>query len=307
MHRTNNFIVALLLLLFSEFFRPVNAQLLWKVSAGENTPTLYLFGTMHLAADGFLAKHDYVRAAIDASDVVFTEAAMDQNEIATQVLQYIFLPEGMQLSDSLDASEWTLLDSALRSFNNPMISTASMARCKPMYVLITVSSLQFQKYDTSTGDALQKSVDYSVVKYAESQHKNLRYFETTAQQLQYLLNDPPLEMQFRLLKKALRQKGSDDSVSALISKLPEYYHRQSLDTIARIMEYMNPGGGDDQKLYDILLRDRNYRWLETIKHFVSIGRNSAFIAVGAGHLVGETGLIELLRSEGFVVEAVFDK
>jgi uncharacterized protein YbaP (TraB family) len=306
MKRMNNSLKQFLLIFISAVASiPVSAQLLWKVTPPVNSPSLYLFGTMHISAGYFLEKNTYIQDAIKNSDVVFTEASLDEASIATQIMKYVFLPEGIRLSDSLSAAEWARLDSALRIFGNPMISAQSLNSCKPMYILVMLQSGLLQQTDSSMKSALENSVDFSVIQFANTQKKNLRYFETAEQQLQFLFNDPPLDMQFRLLKGALAQQKGIDSGLILVEKIADYYHQQKLDTIAMILDYLNHGSRDVQTLYKSLLQARNERWVETIEHFVSIGRNSAFMAVGAGHLVGEEGLISLLRKKGYVVEPVW--
>ena len=59
-------------------------------------------------------------------------------------------------------------------------------------------------------------------------------------------------------------------------------------------------GGD--KFEDILLTNRNKNWVKKIKPIMD--SKNLFIAVGAGHLGGEQGLIDLLRKEGYEVEGV---
>ena len=55
-----------------------------------------------------------------------------------------------------------------------------------------------------------------------------------------------------------------------------------------------------KKVYDVLIAQRNKAWMPTITHDLD-GR---LIAVGAGHLAGPEGLIELLRNEGYKVSPV---
>jgi uncharacterized protein YbaP (TraB family) len=64
-------------------------------------------------------------------------------------------------------------------------------------------------------------------------------------------------------------------------------------------KYMSDQYADFQK---DMLTDRNKRWVESFEEME--GEKSSFIAIGAGHLPGKEGLIELLREEGYTVEAV---
>jgi uncharacterized protein YbaP (TraB family) len=58
--------------------------------------------------------------------------------------------------------------------------------------------------------------------------------------------------------------------------------------------------GSDKKYEELLLTRRNINWIGQLKAIMH--KESVFVAVGAGHLVGEKGLINLLRKEGYTVE-----
>ncbi|HEY5392984.1 MAG TPA: TraB/GumN family protein, partial [Hanamia sp.] len=60
-----------------------------------------------------------------------------------------------------------------------------------------------------------------------------------------------------------------------------------------------------EKYDDLLLKDRNKNWVEQLNTIMK--RESVFVAVGAGHLVGENGLVSLLRKEGYTVEPLVNK
>ena len=53
-----------------------------------------------------------------------------------------------------------------------------------------------------------------------------------------------------------------------------------------------------------ILDDRNLNWIKQIPELIKL--NSIFIAVGAGHLGGEYGIINLLRKEGYTVKPVMN-
>jgi hypothetical protein len=57
---------------------------------------------------------------------------------------------------------------------------------------------------------------------------------------------------------------------------------------------------DSPAIYKRLLTDRNERWVPKIEELLSNGR-PAIIIVGAGHLVGKGGVLELLKNKGFKV------
>ncbi len=63
--------------------------------------------------------------------------------------------------------------------------------------------------------------------------------------------------------------------------------------------------GSDKKYEELLLNKRNINWISQLKTIMP--KESVFVAVGAGHLVGEKGLLTLLRNEGYKVEPLANK
>ena len=82
----------------------------------------------------------------------------------------------------------------------------------------------------------------------------------------------------------------------------EAYKEQDLEKLEAFIKKSEDG----ISLYeDLLLNNRNRNWvikLKTIMH-----ERPVTIAVGAGHLPGKTGVIELLRKEGYKVIPVINK
>jgi hypothetical protein len=53
---------------------------------------------------------------------------------------------------------------------------------------------------------------------------------------------------------------------------------------------------------DIFLTNRNKNWIPKIEEMIR--SKKTFIAIGAGHLPGEEGVIDLLRKKGFIVKPI---
>jgi uncharacterized protein len=102
-----------------------------------------------------------------------------------------------------------------------------------------------------------------------------------------------------MLMQYIRMDQSDASDE--VEKLEKCYTSQDLDCL---VELMNSSGYSDIES-NLLLRDRNLRWLPKLKE--NMKSESCFIAVGALHLAGESGLITLLEKEGYTVRPVRSK
>jgi hypothetical protein len=53
-------------------------------------------------------------------------------------------------------------------------------------------------------------------------------------------------------------------------------------------------------LYRTIVTDRNLHWIDRIEELLA-GQRDAMVVVGALHLVGEQGLVALLRQKGYLV------
>jgi hypothetical protein len=76
------------------------------------------------------------------------------------------------------------------------------------------------------------------------------------------------------------------------------YKKQDIDGLLQLME-KSPEMNLNQ---DALLKDRNVRWVERLPAIMQT--QSVFVAVGAAHLPGKNGVLQLLRQQGYTVEAV---
>jgi uncharacterized protein len=82
----------------------------------------------------------------------------------------------------------------------------------------------------------------------------------------------------------------------------QVYKSQQLDKLETLFNDEEFGMEEYQ---DILLDNRNKNWVTQLKTLMK--NESVFVAVGAGHLVGEKGLIALLKKEGYTLKPVLNK
>jgi uncharacterized protein YbaP (TraB family) len=83
-------------------------------------------------------------------------------------------------------------------------------------------------------------------------------------------------------------------------KMLSLYKSQRLDEIEK--SFNDEPGFEEQK--DVLLTNRNKNWVSQLKNILP--ESNIFIAVGAGHLSGEQGLIQLLKNEGYTLKPVYN-
>ncbi len=86
------------------------------------------------------------------------------------------------------------------------------------------------------------------------------------------------------------------------AEMVDLYKNQDLDSMQNML--LKSEFGSD-KYDDLLLNDRNKNWVKQLKEIMK--KESVFVAVGAGHLTGQEGLISLLKKEGYKVEPLLNK
>ena len=259
---------------------------LWEISDGRAKS--YLMGTIHMGVS-FTSLPDIYQRKLNQSQVVITEVdpwEMTQEEI----VQHSFLPKEKRLDELLGYFYWLKLKKSLPDIPEPFLS-----RMKPSTAtIILLGSLIESSEEVKATQANLKedsgiSMDVEISILAREDKKNMFYLETTMFQMELLekIYDVPS------LKDLLDNKNdvNQSVVGAVVS-----YKQGTMQNTVKLIEEM------PKKQKEIFLDQRNRRWSEILPRFFKSG--DAFVAVGLGHLVGDQGLLELLRQQGFQVRRI---
>lgn len=114
-----------------------------------------------------------------------------------------------------------------------------------------------------------------------------------------LLDSIPYKLQAEELVKYIDSAGATDKE---MQEMTEAYRQQDLGKLQKMMIDTDAGMSG---FTDILVNHRNRNWVEKLKMLMT--DRSLVVAVGAGHLPGEKGVLELLRREGYTVTPVANK
>jgi uncharacterized protein len=255
--------------------------------------TLYLFGTIHVRRPGSAWGGANAQAAIAEADEIWTELEMTPDATARAgqlMLQYGMAPEGETLSSILNEEERAQLARTLQRYGVPV---ERVERMRPWLVAITLTMLPAIQagYDPSAG------VDQAIDAFGDANGKRMRAFETMEQQVGFLANMSP-EVQREMLLDAISEgeKGSGE-----LDGMSAAWERGDLDALERLV--VEETRTQYPEMYDVLLVRRNNAWVDVLMHELD-GAGVDFVAVGAGHLLGEHGLVEQLRARGLNVERV---
>ncbi len=261
-------------------------SILWKISGNGLTQDSYLFGTVHLIpkADYFFTKK--MEKAFNSCKTLALEVDMnmslkEQIELAKRAM----LPAGKTLSDYMTKEEFNHFKAyMLDSLNIKEKKYKAMLKMQPFFS----SGLMIQ-------DLVKKPKMYEkeFMKKAKKNKMNLVGLETIDYQMSVIENIS-IEEQVKMTYTSDLSGNPLEEYYQLI----EAYKNQDLELLH---DYMNDEAMGEDINY-ALLTQRNLNWIPVIEKLVK--NQATFIAVGAGHLPGETGVINLLRKAGYTVEAV---
>lgn len=276
-----------------------NAQLLWKVSGnGLNEPS-YIIGTHHLAPFSIMDSIAGLRNAMNETRQVYGELKMSemQSPATMQQMQKTMMLEGdTTLTSLLSPEDFATANKFCKE--NLMMDLSMATKLKPAFLLNNVVVAAYIKHIGKFNP--QEQLDTFFQSQATSNGKKVDGLETPEFQFNLLFNGYSLERQAQLLMCTIN--NIDTEVESL-KKLTDAYMRQDLSTMLRISEerkgnQCDPLPGEE----DAMIYDRNKAW--SVKLPAIMKAAPTFVAVGALHLPGEKGLLNLLKKQGYTVEAV---
>ncbi|WP_228126805.1 TraB/GumN family protein [Candidatus Viadribacter manganicus] len=251
--------------------------------------TLYLFGTMHIRRPGGEWGGPVAQAALAEADEVWTEmeiAENTQSEVQALVLSAGMAPADRPLSSWLNKDQRAELAAALQHLG---ASPAVFERMRPWLAAMTLSvmPLMQQGYDPAAG------ADRAVIGAAGDARQ--RAFETAAEQIGFFANLSDTAQRQYLMDTINTATGGSDEIDQL-SHAWESGDLERLETLV-----LDSFRARYPELHQVIFTQRNHNWTETLVAELD-GAGVDFVAVGAGHLLGDDGVVALLRARGVDVE-----
>lgn len=272
-----------------------NAQLLWKISGNGLSKPSYMVGTHHVAPISTLDSIKGFDEALESADAVYGEVVMaDMNapEAQQKMMAMAMAPADSMLTVVLTPEQFKMVDSVVQKYTMGQATLAQMAMMKPAIVGVQLAMLQSMK--AFPGFNAAEQLDQEVQRRGEAAGKKIGGLETVDFQLNMLLGEPIATQAEDLVDMARKDEGMEE----FAHKLADSYRAQDLDEMLRLM--LDPEMGTSEAEMERMITSRNVTWVESLKTLMP--EESVMICVGAGHLPGDKGLINLLRSAGYTVE-----
>lgn len=283
----------------------VNAQLLYKISGKDLTKPSYILGTQHLASAAFVDSIPGLRDAFAATEQVYGEIDLLQAKKPAQqqlMAAAMTLPEGTTLQSLLNAEQLERLNAHLRTaigadLSNPMVA-AQFGKLKPGALLVNLTLLMAMRH--VKGFNPQDTFDDYFQKEARKNGKVVGGLETMEHQIYVLFESTPLDRQVEQLMCFV---DNSEKQEAQLLRIFKAFSEQNLEELHAAIEHkMNNRCDMTVEEHARLLDNRNEAWVVQMPTLMK--EKSTFFAVGAGHLLGEKGVLPLLRKAGYTITPV---
>jgi uncharacterized protein len=273
--------------------------LLWKIER-DGRPASYLFGTVHLTDDRVTRLSPAVQLALGESKTIALEVSDLSEKATTSVIAkaapLVMFTDGQRLDKLLSSSEYETVKAIITRSGMPADLAALF---KPWIVTMILSVSDCERAKVQEG---ARVLDMKIAEIGTQRGLKVVGLETIPDQLQALAAVPQSE-QLKMLRTSLKFADRTNDMMETLVQL--YLNRK----IAAAMPFQialarQVGIGDDAfaGFQQKLLIDRNVKMEKSAEPLLQDG--GVFIAVGALHLVGDQGLVALLRGAGYTVTAI---
>ena len=273
------------------------AQLLWKVSGNGLGRPSYIFGTHHMAPGSMIDQIPGMDIAIEGCDIVVGEIEKDSlmaPEVQARMAQAMIAPLDSTLDKLYTPSEYAIVERVFNKYFSTMgVKLSQMKTLKPNAISTQMQAMQFIKYFPNFN--ANDLIDIQVQTRANEAGRPSAGLESIQEQIDLLFNAPLAEQAQSLLETCKQ----DEFFQTQSVALAEAYMAQNLDQLFSVMTDATMGG-DSEEVMDAMIYNRNRMWAEKLK--VMMPERACLVCVGAGHLPGDQGVLQLLRNMGYTVE-----
>ena len=265
-----------------------NNTLLWEISGKNLKQPSYVFGTFHILCKDDIQFSANMQAALKASQQVYFEIDLDDPKNTLGGMFFMNMKD-KTLSDLYTVEE---LQKVTKFYKDSLkMNLSYFNKMKPM-MLAALLYPRMMPCKTLSG------VEIELMTIAKKEKKEILGFETIEFQSS-IFDSIPYSVQAKDLLKSI---DSMDKYKLYFNKMVQTYKNQQTDSLVAIVNDKTFTDGENN---DALLKNRNVNWVKQLKTILP--KTNIFMAVGAAHLFGKDGLIDLLRKDGFTVKPIVNK
>jgi hypothetical protein len=280
--------VSLVWLVVSDTSEAQEKTLLWKVSNDKHS--IYLLGSIHYLKKENFPLHKAILTAFNASKRLVLE--VDLSRISPDAAQRVTLEkamyrDGQTLQQNVSEETYQLAEQHAAKLG---IDMKIMGPMKPWFVALTLLAIKFQQIglDPNLG------VDHYLAERAKASGKATSGLETLEFQVG-LFDQLSKRDQESLLRETV---GEMELLVTNINQIVQSWLNGDSDSLEALLL---GGMKEYPELHEKIIVDRNRRWVPQIEKILAQD-GDAIVVVGAAHLVGKDGVIEMLKARGYRLE-----
>ncbi len=283
------FCFLLLSLAASAHSREGGKLFLWEAQA-DGGARLFLLGSVHGINPGSSPLDDRINRVFRRCRLIVLEA--DPKEAAGAGMQEHILARGTypgssRLEDHVSKKTYALLGHRMKALGIP---SASFERYRPWLCAVSLSAMEMRRLGFDPG----QRIDAHFGSLALREGKEVVFLETAMDQIGLLAGMPP-ERQEQLLLQAMREV---EVIGRMSSEMVSAWKQGDTATMESILDISL---GEYPEIRKALFDKRNAGWVRKIEGLMKKGGGDVLVIAGAGHLVGENGILALLRKRGYPV------
>ncbi len=279
---------------------PNGKGIFWKIEKpGLNAS--WLLGTMHVTDPRVLNLPPRAQEAHDGADTIVIESdeILDEKKATASLLMrpdLMMFTDGTTIEKLLSPEDYTRLEDGLKQRGIPL---SAVSRMRPWMIASAVALPACEMARKAKG---VQFLDQKIAADAAAEGKQVKGLETLAEQLQAMA-ELPTEFHLKSLIETLELGAKMNDV---VETMTDIYLSGDIGMTMPMLKTVTPEGSEEDSDYAAfeqrIILDRNKVMAERAAPILANG--NVFMAVGALHLPGKEGVIELLRQQGFTVTAV---
>lgn len=252
-----------------------------------NNSKIYLLGSIHIAKKDTYPLDSTIEMSFSKCSNLVVE--MNPNKLNHNLLsRKTMFEDTTNLLSVLPQGYAAFFDSVFRSNGIPKLL---YNKFKPWFAVVTIINLELAKSFQS-----EIGIDFYFLKKIDSTKNivELESFNEQADFLESIYNEFPEEFILYFVKEL---ENSQENFDSLYSA----WESGDVDRIFELTNDFHSNVGFEKRFIETLIYKRNIQMTQKIEN-MSLNKGCYFIIVGAGHLVGSNGIINLLKKQGYKVK-----
>ncbi len=264
-------------------------SLLWEISGNGLEKPSYLFGTVHIACQGEIQMYPELQSAFDQTEQLILELDMDDPGMMAKMMQASLAKDGKKVSEKLGEKLSVKVDSLMQQ---------RMGMGLTMFENLNLPTLSVQLGMLAIDCPMDLGYDMLLMTEAQTVQREVKGLESVEAQIEVLFSMSDEEA-IQAISYLVENFGE---AQTQLKEMLNYYRNQEVQSLYNFTKASFEDPKYPQGNLEEFLDKRNESWIPVIEK--EIKSTPSLIAVGAAHLAGEKGVINLLKKQGYQLKAV---